>query len=101
MFTLSRDSTLPKLKEDNSQYYPVLVRAPILYTGRKIFHKVMLVMTVLNGSIVPIQKEQFARIYPIVTKGFDDEGSLSICEVQVRIGSDMSVRLVGIISLAV
>ena len=31
MFTLSRGSTLPKLKEDNSQYYHVLVRVTSLY----------------------------------------------------------------------
>ena len=31
MFALSSGSTLSKLKEDNSQYYPVLVRVTNLY----------------------------------------------------------------------
>ena len=66
MFTLLRGSTLQKLKEDNSQYYPVLVRVTNLNTGRKIFHEVMFIITLLNGSIFPVQKGQFARIYPIV-----------------------------------
>ena len=64
MFALSRGSTLPKLKEDHSQYYPVLVRATNLYTLRKIFHEAVFIITVLNGSLLPVQKEQFARISP-------------------------------------
>ena len=54
MFAWSRGSTLPKWKEDNSQYYPILLG------------EVMFIIIVLNGSLLPAQKEQFARIYPIV-----------------------------------
>ena len=57
MFAFSRGSTLSKLKEDNSQYYPILMKATNLYTWRKIFHEIMFIITVLNGSILPVQKE--------------------------------------------
>ena len=53
MFAWSRGSTLPKWKEDNSQYSILL-------------GEVMFIIIVLNGSLLPAQKEQFARIYPIV-----------------------------------
>ena len=43
----------------------------------KIFHEVMFVITVLNVSILPVQKEQFARIYPIVITRIDEGGGLS------------------------
>ena len=78
MFAWSRGSTLPKWKEDNSQYYqhyPFFFFFFFLGGGgmcvkslylKKIFHDVMFIITVLNFSLLPVQKEQFARIYPIV-----------------------------------
>ena len=64
-FDLLRDSTHPNLKEDNSLYFPCLVRVKNIYIRRKIFHVVVFIITVLNISILPLLKELFVKIYPI------------------------------------
>ena len=102
-------STLQKWKEDNSQYYPILfsffsfflgggggggVCMTNLYTWRKIFHEVMFIITVLNVSLLPVQKEQFARIYPIVITRIWWGGSPLIIEVLLVFHGMLVITLV-------